>query len=121
MSVKSKFKMECPNCGCTGWIPSKTTADMDDDGNYYTLRYRICKECGHKIRTIQYKGFDEILFTGTLRAYKKRGMITVYDNNTGEKVHTESWSLEDSMRVLTEVYGKEDKPKLVFNLRLKGE
>lgn len=115
------FKYECPKCGGLEWTPNKTTKHMDDDGSYYTLRYRICKDCKYKIRTKQYEGYNEIPITEQLRTYKKRSLVTTYDSATGEKLNQESWSLEDSLKVLNEVYGEKEKPKLKFKLYLKGE
>jgi hypothetical protein len=105
MREVGKFKMRCPNCDNVHWIASKTTSHMDDDGAYFTMRYRKCMDCGYKCKTIQYSGYDEILYEGNIRENKKRTKITITNESTGDTLTTD-WSIHDSYKAFIEFFGK---------------
>lgn len=106
MRILGKYLEPCVNCGAVHWQGSKTTYGEDDYGEF-CVRYRICKDCGQRVKTIQRDGSDETL-VDTIKTRGKR--MHLIDESTGKvtsiKAPTEEEAIAMIMQGLAKMRGE---------------
>lgn len=102
MRVIGKYMEPCTQCGSTHWQGSKTTYGEDEYGEY-CKRYRICKDCGAKVQTIQRDGSDETLFAVPK---KNAPRLHLYSSATGKMQSIKAPTEEEALRMIAEGLAK---------------
>lgn len=103
MRLIGKYLEPCTQCGAIHWQGSKTVYGEDEYGDF-CKRYRICKDCGNKVQTIQRDGSDETLLKETTR--KNTPRLHLYSSATGKIQSIKAPTEEEAMRMIIEGLAK---------------
>lgn len=97
MRVIGKYLEPCTHCGAIHWQGSQTTYGEDEYGEF-CKRYRICKDCGHKIQTIQRDGSEETMLKEVTET--KRPRLHLYSSQTGKIKSIKAPTEEEALKMI---------------------